>query len=89
MTRKDLPNILYQIIYELGGSAEMIDIFKSFWSKYKNVLKETDDIFYTWNYDMRWAATQLRKDNRMKPAKTKENTLGASESPKGIWEIII
>lgn len=88
MTRKDLPNILYQILDELGGRAKMMDVFKSFWTKYKNVLKETDDIFYTWNYDIRWAATQLRKENRMKPAKTKENSHGALESSKGIWEIL-
>lgn len=88
MKRTDLPNILYQIIEELGGRAKMMDIFKSFWAKYKNVLNENDDIFYTWNYDIRWAATQLRKEKRMKPAKTIENTYGAPESPKGIWEII-
>lgn len=88
MTRTDLPNILYQIIDELGGRAKMMDIFKSFWAKYKNVLNEDEDIFYTWNYDIRWAATQLRKEKRMKPAETRENTCGAPVSPKGIWEII-
>jgi len=88
MKRKDLPDILYDIIDKLGGRAQMMDIFKSFWAKYKHELKETDDMFYTWNYDIRWAATQLRKEKRMKQAETRENTYGNPVSPKGIWEII-
>ena len=43
----------------------------------------------TWNYDIRWAATELRKNGRMKPAHSKENPEElVDESPKGIWEII-
>ena len=30
MTRKDLPDILYQLIKELGGSAAMMTIFRKF-----------------------------------------------------------
>lgn len=46
-------------------------------------------MFYTWNYDIRWAATELRKEGRMKPAYSKENPGElVDESPKGIWEII-
>ena len=88
MSRKDLPDILYNIIKELGGRASMMDIFKKFWSKYKHQIKETDDIFYTWNYDIRWAATYLRKHGRMKAASIQENTYGEPISPKGIWEIV-
>ena len=87
MTRKDLPEILYELIKELGGKAKMMEIFKVFWQKYKNQLNETEDLFYTWNYDIRWAATQLRKQKRMKPASIQENTHGANISPKGIWEL--
>lgn len=88
MTRKDLPDILYQLIKELGGSAPMMTIFRKFWINHKSELKEVDDIFYTWNYDIRWAATKLRKEGRMKPASRQENTHGSNFSPTGIWEII-
>lgn len=87
MTRKDLPEILYQILKDLGGRATMMQVFRQFWKRYKAKLNEADDIFYTWNYDIRWAATQLRKENKMKPASTRENTLGEDISPKGIWEL--
>lgn len=87
MRREDLPDILHGILKEFGRKASMMDVFKYFWKKYKNELKETDDIFYTWNYDIRWAATELRKRRIMKPASTKENTHGQHISPKGIWEL--
>ena len=88
MTRKDLPDILYQLIKELGGSATMMTIFRKFWADHKSELKENDDMFYTWNYDIRWAATKLRKEGRMKKASRQENTHGLDVSSKGIWEII-
>jgi len=36
------------------------------------------DLFYTWQYDMRWAATKLRRDGKLK---------AATRSPKGTWEL--
>lgn len=66
----------------------MMEVFRKFWKDYKHQLSETDDIFYTWNYDIRWAATALRKQKKMKPATKKENTYGANVSSKGVWEII-
>ncbi|MEG1070867.1 MAG: hypothetical protein RSE01_03480 [Akkermansia sp.] len=87
MNRSDLPNILYDIIKSLNGKATMMDVFKCFWNKYGNQLTINDDLFYTWNYDIRWAATKLRKEDRMKPASRRENSYGSLTSPCGIWEI--
>ena len=88
MTRQDLPDLLYKTIKSLGGKVVMIEIFREFWKQYSEKLKSSGDLFYTWNYDIRWAATELRKQNRMTPASTKENPKGLNTSPKGIWEII-
>lgn len=79
MLREDLPNLLYKTIESLGGAAETMEIFRQFWKLYGDDLSEEDDLFYTWNYDIRWAATELRKFGRMKQA---------FQSPKGIWEIL-
>lgn len=87
MKRSDLPEMLYCTLKELGGSASMMDVFRKFWYDNKDKLNETDDIFYTWNYDIRWAATQLRKQGKMKLASKQENTYGKDMSPKGVWEI--
>lgn len=79
MQKTDLPDLLYLTIQKLGGSANMMTIFKEFWKNYGNQLSPKDDLFYTWNYDIRWAATELRKTKRMKPT---------INSDKGVWEII-
>ena len=89
MKRDDMPDILYDIIWQMGGRAKMIDIFKKFWQDYYDELSKSGDLFYTWNYDIRWAATKLRKAGRMKQAKEQENTYGQDISSKGIWEIVL
>lgn len=79
MTRYDLPDILYDSIKQLGGTANIIEVCKHVWKHHHQELTESGDLFYTWQYDIRWAATELRKLNRMK---------SANVSPRGIWEII-
>ena len=51
---------------------------KHFWDTYEQDLRDSGNLFYTWQYDIRWAATELRKDGDMKPAE---------ESRKGVWEL--
>lgn len=78
MQRHDLPDTLYNAIKALGGSTNIIDVCKYIWKQHENALENSGDLFYTWQYDIRWAATELRKTKRMK---------SAEESPRGIWEI--
>ena len=79
MNRYDLPDILYVSIKELGGKADIISVCKYVWTHYQSALEQSGDLFYTWQYDIRWAATELRKTGRMKKADV---------SPRGIWEIL-
>jgi len=79
VTRYDLPDILYMSIKDMGGQTNIIDVCKYVWEKYEDDLRHSGDLFYSWQYDIRWAATELRKSERMKAAEI---------SPRGIWEII-
>lgn len=88
MTRNELPKILCEILKGFGGRAKMMDVFKEFWRLYGNKMSPSEDIFYTWNYDIRWAATKLRKNGIMRQAKEQENTYGQDISSKGIWELV-
>jgi hypothetical protein len=63
---------------ELGGSAALVDICRWVWDHKRQALKDSGDLFYTWQYDIRWAATQLRTEGRLRPA---------SVSPRGVWEL--
>ena len=79
MTKHDLPDMLYTAIKAMGGRTNIVDVCKYFWDHHALDLQNSGDLFYTWQYDIRWAATKLRKSNRMKAEKM---------SPRGIWEII-
>ena len=61
MLRYDLPDILYLAIKDMGGQTNIIDVCKYVWEKYESDLRHSGDLFYTWQYDIRWAATELRK----------------------------
>lgn len=79
MTRLDLPEKLFSTLKSMEGKGTILEICKEFWAEYEVDLKESGDLFYTWQYDIRWAATELRKSKRMKAAEL---------SKKGTWELV-
>ena len=79
MTKDMLPDLLYDVLQGMGGCGKIVPVCKKFWAKHESELKKSGDLFYTWQYDIRWAATTLRKTGRMIDAKV---------SPSGVWEII-
>lgn len=79
MKRTDLPEYLFATLISIGGKGSIVEICKRFWKEHSDELEKSGDMFYTWQYDIRWAATELRKQKRIK---------AAGISPKGTWEII-
>jgi hypothetical protein len=61
-----------------GGSAPVVDVCKRVWAAHEDDLRGSGDLFYTWQYDIRWAAFQLRRRKIMKPV---------ADSRRGIWEL--
>lgn len=61
------------------GRASIVQVCQYVWDKYEKALRESGDLFFTWQYDIRWAADQLRNAGVMK---------SADLSPKGIWELV-
>ena len=81
MYRKyDLVDWLYESLKKLEGSASITDVCKQIWMDHEQDLKKSGDLFYTWRYDIRWAAFELRKKGLMK---------SSNISSKGIWELSI
>lgn len=78
MEKTELPALLLQSLTKLGGEADIVTVCKYFWEHYEVELQKSGDLLYTWQYDIRWAATELRKTGVM---------LDAKESPKGIWQL--
>ncbi|OEF96361.1 hypothetical protein [Desulfuribacillus alkaliarsenatis] len=78
MKKDELPGKLIEVLKNLGGRGTILEICKKFWELYGKELNENDNLFYTWQYDIRWAATELRKSKIMKPKEI---------SSKGVWEL--
>ncbi|MFT4150441.1 MAG: hypothetical protein QM656_09605 [Paracoccaceae bacterium] len=62
MANKDTLKIwVKEALSEFGGSAKLVEVAKYIWENHEQELRSSGDLFYTWQYDMRWAATSLRR----------------------------
>ena len=69
---------IFKMKWDLGGSAGIVTICQWVWSDKEAELRKSGDLFYTWQYDIRWAATRLRHAGRLK---------SASATPAGVWAL--
>lgn len=74
----DLQSWVRDALNSLGGSAPLIEVAKQIWKNHEIELRGSNDLFFSWQYDMRWAANRLRRTGVMKSAES---------SPSGIWEL--
>jgi hypothetical protein len=77
--RQDLTKWLVEALETNQGSASITEICKYIWEHYRKELRKSGNLFFTWQYDVRWAATKLRKKGIMR---------AANLSSKGIWELV-
>lgn len=78
-TKHDLGDWIVDALRSNQGSARLIEICRQVWEQHEDELRVSGDLFFTWQYDIRWAATNLRHGGILKPA---------SVSPPGIWELV-
>lgn len=76
--REQLVIWVHEALTKHGGRAKVVDVAKSIWKHHENELRASKDLFFTWQYDMRWAALKLRKKGAIKPADL---------TPRGVWEL--
>ncbi len=77
LTSDDLSKIIMEALEHHGGQASLVEICKYTWDNYESKLRDSGNLFYTWQYRIRWQATNLREKGLLKPAEA---------TPKGIWE---
>ncbi|MDQ0425574.1 hypothetical protein [Cellulomonas iranensis] len=63
--RDVLRDWLVEALRALGGSATVIDVSREVWRAHQRDIEASGDLVYTWQYDLRWAATNLRKEGRL------------------------
>ena len=61
-TKEDLKIWVIEALTAFGGSAHHITVAKHIWDNHQSELNESGDLFYEWQYQMRWAADKLRAD---------------------------
>ena len=77
-TKQDLETWVKDALVELDGKGHLVAVAKIIWKNQEQELINSGDLFYTWQYDMRWAANKLRASGTMK---------SADISPSGVWEL--
>lgn len=49
-----------------GGASSVVGVAKYIWQHHESELRNAGDLFYTWQYDIRWAAKELRDRGLLK-----------------------
>ena len=60
----------------LTKAGTIVEISRAVWDRHEDDLRESGDLFYTWQYDLRWASLKLRKADVLLPA---------SDEERGVW----
>lgn len=66
-TKQDLMPWVVEALTELGASGTVVQVCKVVWRRHELDLRNSGDLFYTWQYDIRWAAQKLRDAGQLKP----------------------
>ena len=60
--REDLQRWVLEAVDAHGGEALVIDIHKYVWRHHEKELRDSGDLFFTWQYEIRWAGQILRDE---------------------------
>lgn len=76
--KTDLQPWILESIRRRGGSASLVDVCRDVWQVHEQDLRMSGDLFYTWQYAIRWAAQTLRDNGVLRPDR---------EAPRGVWQL--
>lgn len=77
-TKYELEVWIVQALRALGGEATIPRICEQVWTQHETDLRGSGDLFFTWQYDIRWAAQRLRDQAVLVPDK---------QAPRGVWRL--
>jgi hypothetical protein len=73
--RKNSNRWVYEALKDNEGVATVLEVAKHIWLHHKDEIEGTES-FYSWQYDFRWGATDLRKKGIMKEANRSQEEFG-------------
>jgi len=56
---------ILEALASLGGEATVVEVAKYICDSHESELRAAGDLFYTWQYGMRWAAQELQKESKL------------------------
>jgi hypothetical protein len=74
--KDDLKVWVLEAVDAHQGEATLIQVAKHIWDNHEDHLRSYGEGFYTWQYDMRWAAQYLRDEGILSQA---------DDTPRGVW----
>jgi hypothetical protein len=77
--RDDLQELVLKARKNPGGRGTVLPVAKEIWAANEDGFRSSEDIFYTLQYDARWAATGLREQGKIAMA---------DQSPRGVRELV-
>ncbi len=75
--KTDLKEWVEEALRELGP-AKVVEVSRWVWEHREAELRASGSLFYTWQYDLRWAAQALRDEGRLALSDVDKLTCGAS-----------
>ncbi len=66
-TKHDLKGWVIEALNAHSGTAHHIDVARHIWNHHRADLEASGDLFFSWQYDMRWAADHLRREGKLMP----------------------
>ena len=66
-TRESLKEWVVEALRAKGGSASIAEICKHIWQSHEPEIRNSGDLLYKWQYDMRWAGQVLRNSGVLQP----------------------
>jgi hypothetical protein len=77
-SRQDLEHWVRTALEYHGGQASVLDVAKYIWTEHEDELRGSGNLFYSWQYDMRWAAKKLRDKGKL---------TAVDLTPRGVWAL--
>ena len=78
VSKSDLLDWVYEAVKDGGGKSKLVQVAEHIWENHEEDLRKSGDLFFTWQYDMRWAAQYLRDSGKFRPANV---------CSRGYWEM--
>lgn len=65
-TNDDLQRWIVDILRDAGSEMSVLEVSRAVWERHEAELRESGDLFFTWQYNLRWAAQKLRNQGVLK-----------------------